>query len=115
MAAELDTMVLLDQDKFLIELTRMFQQARKSGSVTLVMKRYDGRNRPEPREGKPPLPEPEHYLCLIRAKLRNKVISAVVPPKDVNKFQLAYSSLLKGNLDGLKKTKKVKSKSKAAQ
>ena len=38
-----------------------------------------------------------------------------VPPKDVNKFQMAYSSLLKGNLDGLKKTKKVKSKSKATQ
>ncbi|XP_026273620.1 signal recognition particle 14 kDa protein [Frankliniella occidentalis] len=108
-------MVLLDQDQFLSELTRMFQRSRAKGSVTLVMKRYDGRNRPEPREGKKPLPEPEHHFCLIRATLRNKTISTVVAPKDVNKFQLAYSSLLKGNLDGLKKTKKVKSKSKATQ
>lgn len=33
--------------------------------------------------------------------------------KDINKFQVAYSSLLKGNLDGLKKLKKPKSKTKA--
>lgn len=33
--------------------------------------------------------------------------------KDVNKFQLAYCNLLKGNLDGLKKLKKTKNKPKA--
>lgn len=108
-------MVLLDQEQFLTELTRMFQRSRSVGSVTLVMKRYDGRNRPEPREDKVPLPEPDHYLCLIRATRGSKKISTVVPSKDVNKFQMAYSSLLKGNLDGLKKTKKVKTKAKATQ
>lgn len=38
-----------------------------------------------------------------------------VQGRDVNKFQLAYCNLLKGNLDGLKKLKKSKAKSKAAQ
>ena len=38
-----------------------------------------------------------------------------VHPKDVNKFQQAYCSLLKGNLDGLKKLKKTKTKAKATQ
>jgi len=38
-----------------------------------------------------------------------------VHPKDVNKFQQAYSSMLKGNLDGLKKLKKTKTKAKATQ
>jgi hypothetical protein len=38
-----------------------------------------------------------------------------VHPKDVNKFQQAYCNLLKGNLDGLKKLKKTKTKTKATQ
>lgn len=73
----------------------------------------DGHDKPKPREGRPPLPEPQENLCLIRAKLRSKKIATVVHQKDINKFQVAYSSLLKGNLDGLKKLKKPKSKTKA--
>jgi signal recognition particle subunit SRP14 len=93
----------------------MFRKARNQGSVTLTMKRYDGRTKPTPREGRKPLPEPSEYMCLIRAGLKNKKISTVVHPKDVNKFQQAYSSMLKGNLDGLKKLKKTKTKAKATQ
>ena len=33
-----------------------------------------------------------------------------VHAKDVNKFQLAYCNLLKSNMDGLKRQKKVKAK-----
>lgn len=73
----------------------------------------DGNDRPTPREGKPRLPEPQEHMCLIRAKSRTKKISTVVHQKDINKFQLAYSSLLKSNLDGLKKLKKPKAKTKA--
>lgn len=75
----------------------------------------DGYNRPKPRPGRRPLPEPQENLCLIRAKLRSKKIATVVHQKDINKFQVAYSSLLKGNLDGLKKLKKPKTKAKAEQ
>ncbi|XP_044263950.1 signal recognition particle 14 kDa protein [Tribolium madens] len=106
-------MVLLENDSFLTELTKLFQKARQSGSVTMIFKRYDGRDRPEPREGKPPLPTPQEHLCLVRAKSRSKKISTVIHQKDINKFQVAYSSLLKGNLDGLKKLKKSKTKTKA--
>ncbi|XP_030760106.1 signal recognition particle 14 kDa protein [Sitophilus oryzae] len=105
-------MVLLENDAFLSELTKLFQKARLDGSVTMTFKRYDGHDRPNPREGKPPLPEPSEHLCLIRAKFRSKKIATVVHQKDVNKFQVAYSSLLKGNLDGLKKVKKPKTKTK---
>lgn len=73
----------------------------------------DGRDRPKPREGKPPLPESQEHMCLVRAKFRSKKIATVIHQKDINKFQVAYSSLLKGNLDGLKKLKKPKSKTKA--
>jgi signal recognition particle subunit SRP14 len=106
-------MVLLENDSFLTELTKLFQKARQSGSVTMIFKRYDGQDRPVPREGKPPLPIPQEHLCLVRAKSRTKKIATVIHQKDINKFQVAYSSLLKGNLDGLKKLKKSKTKTKA--
>lgn len=73
----------------------------------------DGHDRPKPREGKPPLPEPQENMCIVRAKSRTKKISTIIHQKDINKFQVAYSSLLKGNLDGLKKLKKPKTKTKA--
>ncbi|KAJ8957665.1 hypothetical protein NQ318_017557 [Aromia moschata] len=106
-------MVLLENDSFLSELTKLFQKARQDGSVIMTFKRYDGRDRPIPRPGKPPLPEPAEHMCLVRAKFRSKKISTVIHQKDINKFQVAYSSLLKGNLDGLKKLKKPKTKTKA--
>ncbi|XP_021918252.1 signal recognition particle 14 kDa protein isoform X1 [Zootermopsis nevadensis] len=115
-------MVLLENESFLTELTWMFRKARNSGSVTVTMKSVsymllldDGRTKPTPRDGKKPFPEPSEYMCLMRATLRNKKISTVVHPKEVNKFQQAYCNLLKGNLDGLKKLKKTKTKAKATQ
>ncbi|KAG5894940.1 hypothetical protein JTB14_023289 [Gonioctena quinquepunctata] len=106
-------MVLLENDSFLTELRKLFQKARLEGSVTMTFKRYDGRNRPIPRPGKPPLPESHEHMCLVRAKFRSKKIATVIHQKDVNKFQVAYSSLLKTTLDGLKKLKKPKTKTKA--
>ncbi|ENN70695.1 signal recognition particle 14 kDa protein [Dendroctonus ponderosae] len=105
-------MVLLENEAFLSELTKLFQKARLDGSVTMTFKKYDGHNCPTPRPSKPPLPEPSEHMCLVRAKSRAKKIATVIHQKDVNKFQVAYSSLLKGNLDGLKKLKKSKAKSK---
>lgn len=128
----------LEGDQFLSRLTLMFDQSRTKGHVQLTMKRYDGRTKPTPRaepvttkqkgkgqtKGKKTI-APEHknsrsdsssqehsgeYMCLIRAVCRDKKISCVVHPKDLNKFQLAYSNLLKNNIDGLKRQKKQKSK-----
>ncbi|KAG8036498.1 hypothetical protein G9C98_003820 [Cotesia typhae] len=102
-------MVLLENDVFLSELTRLFEKSRLSGSVAVTIKRFNGHNKPEPRKGNPPLPKPTEYLCLVRAKLHSKKISTVIHSKDVNKFQQAYWNLLKANINGLKKLKKVKS------
>ncbi|XP_012164077.1 signal recognition particle 14 kDa protein [Bombus affinis] len=102
-------MVLLENDTFLVELTRLFDKSRLSGSVVLTIKRFNGHNKPVPREGRPALPTPTEFLCLVRATLRSKKISTVIHSKDVNKFQQAYWNLLKSNINGLKKLKKVKS------
>ncbi|XP_041352304.1 signal recognition particle 14 kDa protein-like [Gigantopelta aegis] len=93
--------MLLENDSFLTELTKLFQKGKSSGSVLLCMKRYDGRTKPKPRSGQ--VPDTHDCKCLIRASLGNKKISTVVNQRDVNKFQMAYANLLKANMDGLKK------------
>ncbi|XP_052039183.1 signal recognition particle 14 kDa protein [Apodemus sylvaticus] len=111
-------MVLLESEQFLTELTRLFQKCRSSGSVFITLKKYDGRTKPIPRkssvEGLEPAAENK---CLLRATDGKRKISTVVSSKEVNKFQMAYSNLLRANMDGLKKRdKKNKSKkSKPAQ
>ncbi|XP_063803567.1 signal recognition particle 14 kDa protein isoform X2 [Pseudophryne corroboree] len=110
-------MVLLESEQFLTELTRLFQKCRTTGSVFITLKKYDGRTRPSPSKGHPEGNEPAENKCLLRATDGKKKISTVVSSKDVNKFQMAYSNLLRANMDGLKKKdKKSKTKkSNAAQ
>ncbi|CAH8646075.1 unnamed protein product [Heterobilharzia americana] len=79
--------MLLDNDTFLTSLHKLFNQSKSSGSLYITMKRYDGG-------------------CLIRATLGNQKISTVVHQKDMNRFNQAYSNLLKANIDGLKKRDK---------
>uniref|UniRef100_A0A8C4J529 Signal recognition particle 14 kDa protein n=1 Tax=Dromaius novaehollandiae TaxID=8790 RepID=A0A8C4J529_DRONO len=102
---------------FLTELTRLFQKCRTSGSVFITLKKYDGRTKPVPRKGHVESFEPADNKCLLRATDGKKKISTVVSSKEVNKFQMAYSNLLRANMDGLKKKdKKSKNKkSKATQ
>lgn len=102
----------------------MFARGRDKGSIILTMKKYDGRDKPKPRKAKPTRAggavasssseSANEYKCLLRAQLSSKKISTVVSSKDVNKFVLAYNSLLKGNMDGLKKREKSKEKKKSA-
>ncbi|CAK1552249.1 unnamed protein product [Leptosia nina] len=106
-------MVLLNYDVFLSELTKLFQNARTSGSVTVTMKRYDGRTTPNPRGGLA-IPNPQ-YKCLLRAQFRSKKISTVIEQKDVEMFSNAYSNLLKTSINGLKRLKKPKKKAMATQ
>merc|ERR1711872_242782 len=109
----------MPNDRFLSELTLMFHESRNSGEVKLVMKRYDGRMKPYPKDrrlpnGKiieaKPIREPDEYCCLIRAEDRKKKISTYVTAVDALKFQLQFSQYLRSAMDGLKKDKKVKPK-----
>ncbi|XP_068235188.1 signal recognition particle 14 kDa protein isoform X1 [Palaemon carinicauda] len=119
--------VHLSNEVFMSELTLMFHNSRKAGNVTTSIKRYDGRTRPVPKprrikkgkkiqivEPKAPLPIPDEYSCLIRAKSKTKKISTVVSAEDVLKFQLQFCQFLRSNMDGLKKEKKAKKKTKKA-
>ncbi|XP_035889471.1 signal recognition particle 14 kDa protein-like [Phyllostomus discolor] len=109
-------MVLLERERFLTELTRLSQKCRWSGSVFITLKKYDGRTKPIPRKGSVEGFEPSHKR-LLRATDGKKKISTVVSSQEVSKFQMAYSDLLRANMDGLRRRdKKSRSKkSKAAQ
>uniref|UniRef100_A0A2K5LKC4 Signal recognition particle 14 kDa protein n=1 Tax=Cercocebus atys TaxID=9531 RepID=A0A2K5LKC4_CERAT len=108
-------MVVLESEQFLMELTRLFQKCRTSGSVYVTLKKYDGRTKPIPKKGTVEGFEPADNKCLLRATDGKKKISTVVSSKEVSKFQMAHSNLLRANTDGLKKRdKKNKTKTKAA-
>mmetsp|Transcript_42309 Transcript_42309/g.84792 ORF Transcript_42309/g.84792 Transcript_42309/m.84792 type:complete len:110 (-) Transcript_42309:127-456(-) len=96
----------LSQDGFLTALDKCFVKVRSNGSLFVTMKRYV----PKPSKAGKPNPEGSDPLCLIRAKIGNSAISTVIPMKDVPKFQAAYGTILKGNMDGLKKPEKVSKK-----
>uniref|UniRef100_A0AC34GXC9 Signal recognition particle 14 kDa protein n=1 Tax=Panagrolaimus sp. ES5 TaxID=591445 RepID=A0AC34GXC9_9BILA len=103
-------MTLLDNDKFLSELTTLFQKPKLGGSesVSITMKAYNGQTKPTPRNPPKDYEPPSERLCLFRAKCGNKKISTVVQAKEVNKFQSAYVQILRSNMDGLKKREKKK-------
>lgn len=88
-----------------------------SGVVSFFLNTDDGRTKPIPRKSTVEGLEPAENKCLLRATDGKRKISTVVSSKEVNKFQMAYSNLLRANMDGLKKRdKKNKSKkSKPAQ
>ncbi|XP_066282924.1 signal recognition particle 14 kDa protein-like [Branchiostoma lanceolatum] len=107
-------MVHLENEAFLSELTRLFQKSRTAGAVYITMKQYNGQIKPESTKPKPKtevVTEPVEHMCLIRATRGNKKIDTVIKAKDINKFQMAYSNIIKANMDGLKKRdRKAKSK-----
>uniref|UniRef100_A0A8C7GH36 Signal recognition particle 14 kDa protein n=2 Tax=Oncorhynchus TaxID=8016 RepID=A0A8C7GH36_ONCKI len=88
-------MVLLENDSFLTELTRLFQKCRTSGSVAITLKKYDGRTKPVPRKGHPVNYEPADNKCLLRASDGKKKISTVVSSKEVIKFQMVGTRTLR--------------------
>ncbi|MPC15605.1 Signal recognition particle protein [Portunus trituberculatus] len=99
--------------------------AWRDGNETLIQNFVpdDGRTRPHPKprrlkNGKmskvTPLPEPDEYSCLVRAKSKKKKISTVISAADAMKFQLQFAQFLRSNMDGLKKEKKTKKKVKKA-
>lgn len=73
----------------------------------------DGHDRPTPRAGRPALPPPEEYRCLVRAQSKSKKLSTIVRQDDVPRIMEGYAKLMKSSMDGLKKVKKVKNKAKA--
>ncbi|TQD93897.1 hypothetical protein C1H46_020511 [Malus baccata] len=118
-------MVLLQPDPFLNELTSMFEKSTEKGSVWVTFKRSSMKSKVQRNKMKTAGEEID-YRCLIRATLGNKTISTSladifnwnsigkVGPKEHQRFQSSYATILKAHMTALKKRER-KEKKKAAE
>ncbi|BBG96131.1 Tetratricopeptide repeat-like superfamily protein [Prunus dulcis] len=105
--------VLLQPDPFLNELTSMFEKSTEKGSVWVTFKRSSLKSKVQRNKMKTAGEEIE-YRCLIRATFGNKTISTSVGPKEHQRFQSSYATVLKAHMTALKKRDR-KEKKKAAE
>ena len=112
------TMVLLENDAFLTELTKLYERTRAKGSVSCMMKITKPTNKPRPKGTKRPDPTLEEirapgseYGVLVRASDGKRKVSTFVKPEKASKFSKSYQTIQLAYLDGLSaETKKKKKK-----
>ncbi|CAN6543201.1 unnamed protein product [Malus baccata var. baccata] len=115
--SEAVAIVLLQPDPFLNELTSMFEKSTEKGSVWVTFKRCmctTSMKSKVQRNKMKTAGEEIDYRCLIRATLGNKTISTSVGPKEHQRFQSSYATVLKAHMTALKKRER-KEKKKAAE
>lgn len=98
-------MVLLEPDRFLNELNKLFERTKGKGTVFVTMKRSSLKA----RKGKARVAEADHR-CLIRASDGKRKISTHLAPEQQPKFQASYALILRAHMDGLKRREKVRVK-----
>jgi len=93
--------VLMENDAFLTELTKLFERTRERGTVTCVMKIVkEGQNKPTPKGEKRPEPTLEEvrapgsgYGVLVRATDGKRKVSTFVKPEKAAKFSKSYKTI----------------------
>lgn len=103
-------MVLLDSDRFLSELNKMFERNKASGTVYLTIKKTNMKPKNSTKE-----PKSTDYKCLLRATDNKKRISTAIAATQLPKFQSSYNTLLKAHMDSLKRKEKNKAKKEGAK
>lgn len=88
-------MVHLDENRFLNELTKMFEKTKDKGSIWITMKSSNGK----PISKKQSYPE-DDYQCLVRAvaggkKDKKREISTLVPAHAMLKFHQSMNVIMK--------------------
>ncbi|KAK4489934.1 hypothetical protein RD792_000583 [Penstemon davidsonii] len=94
--------VRLQPDPFLNELTSMFERTTEKGSVWVTLKHSSNKSKVQRNKMKT-AGEKVEYRCLIRATDGKKTISTLVGPKDHQRFQSSYATILKARMTALKK------------
>ena len=93
--------MLMENDAFLTELTKLFERTRERGTVTCVMKIVkEGQNKPTPKGEKRPEPTLEEvrapgsgYGVLVRATDGKRKVSTFVKPEKAAKFSKSYKTI----------------------
>ena len=98
-------MVLLDQDAFLTQLTKILEKSRSAGTIYVTFKR----NVPGVKTAATATPEQlANTGCLVRAVGAKQKISCMITAKEHRGFMQSYGNILKVSLDSLKKREKKK-------
>ncbi|XP_021747834.1 signal recognition particle 14 kDa protein-like [Chenopodium quinoa] len=92
----------LNSDSFLNELTAMYERNTEKGSVWVTLKRSSMKSKVQ-RNKMNTAGEAIDYRCLIRATDGKKTISTTVGPKEHQRFQASYATILKAHMTSLKK------------
>mmetsp|Transcript_10646 Transcript_10646/g.27301 ORF Transcript_10646/g.27301 Transcript_10646/m.27301 type:complete len:117 (-) Transcript_10646:1302-1652(-) len=110
-------MVLLDVNRFLTELARLYEKCKEGGegkgkAVSLTMKRSDLKPRKakkgKEKDGKDGGEAGSEFSCLVRAAYGKKKISTAVSAKDHLYFLSACNTICKAHMDSLKRREKKK-------
>ncbi|KAI9489160.1 signal recognition particle, SRP9/SRP14 subunit [Zychaea mexicana] len=118
----------LDPIAFTVELGRFYEQSRVNGTVSVTMKRMTERRLLKASRVKKEIPkggetildknsmkdDDIEFPCLVRATYKSSKISTIVPPNELEKFQNAYSTVIRAYMDSLKKKERTRKKAKTA-
>ncbi|KAI7858874.1 signal recognition particle, SRP9/SRP14 subunit [Circinella umbellata] len=118
----------LDPTAFTVELGRFYEKSRVNGTVSVTMKRMTERRLYKASRVKKEIPkggeaildknrmkdDDIEYPCLVRATYKDKKISTIVAPNELDRFQNAYSTVIRAYMDSLKKKERTRKKAKTA-
>ncbi len=106
-------MGVVEPDRFLTEVNKMFEKSKSKGSVWITMKRSDLPSKP--CKGKRPAGDPASYKCLVRASDGKKKVSTSVAGQQQSRFQQSLMLIIKAHTDALKKREKSRPAKEAAK
>ncbi|KAI8886250.1 signal recognition particle, SRP9/SRP14 subunit, partial [Backusella circina FSU 941] len=110
----------LDPLAFTVELGQFYEKSKTAGTVSVTMKRMttarlikaEKVNKEMPKGGKAVIEnkgsDDVKYPCIVRATFKKAKISTIVAPDDFDKFQNAYSTIIRAYMDTLKKKDRSK-------
>ncbi|KAG1087241.1 hypothetical protein G6F42_020680 [Rhizopus arrhizus] len=110
----------LDPLAFTVELGQFYEKSKTAGNVSVTMKRMTANRLIKTSKVKKEMPkggsavvanaeaEDVQYPCLVRAVYKKNKISTIIAPDDFDRFQNAYSTIIRAYMDTLKKKDRSK-------
>ncbi|KAI8086136.1 signal recognition particle, SRP9/SRP14 subunit [Halteromyces radiatus] len=107
----------VDPIAFTVELGKLYELSKKSGNVSVTMKRMNVHRLKHLVRDKKTMPkggdlvvegQSKEYPTLVRATYKNTKLSTLVSPDDFNKFQTSYATVIRAYMDTLKKKDRSK-------
>ncbi|KAI8644611.1 signal recognition particle, SRP9/SRP14 subunit [Parasitella parasitica] len=117
----------LDPLAFTVELGQFYEKSKTAGTVSVTIKRMTAAKlikaskikKEMPKGGSAVVANTENdtveYPCLVRAVYKKNKISTIIAPDDFDKFQNAYSTIIRAYMDSLKKKDRSKKLKKVAK